>query len=106
MIALVVVAVMWRMIYAPDGGLINESLRTIGLGGLAQNWLGDFTLALPAVGLIATWVMYGLAMVLFTAGVQKIRRRSTTPHASTAPARCASSSPSRCPGCAARSRSR
>jgi raffinose/stachyose/melibiose transport system permease protein len=71
-IALVVVAVMWRMIYAPDGGLINESLRTIGLGGLAQNWLGDFNLALPAVGLIATWVMYGLAMVLFTAGVQKI----------------------------------
>ena len=71
-IALVVVAVMWRMIYAPEGGLINEGLRTIGLGGLAQNWLGDFTLALPAVGLIATWVMYGLAMVLFTAGVQKI----------------------------------
>ena len=71
-IALVVVAVMWRMIYAPDGGLINEALRAIGLGGLAQNWLGDFNLALPAVGLIATWVMYGLAMVLFTAGVQKI----------------------------------
>ncbi len=71
-IALVVVAVMWRMIYAPDGGLINETLRTLGLGGLAQNWLGDFNLALPAVGLIATWVMYGLAMVLFTAGVQKI----------------------------------
>jgi raffinose/stachyose/melibiose transport system permease protein len=71
-IALVVVAVMWRMIYAPDGGLINESLHAIGLGALAQNWLGDFNLALPAVGLIATWVMYGLAMVLFTAGVQKI----------------------------------
>jgi raffinose/stachyose/melibiose transport system permease protein len=71
-IALVVVAVMWRMIYSPDGGLINESLRAVGLGGLAQNWLGDFNLALPAVGLIATWVMYGLAMVLFTAGVQKI----------------------------------
>jgi len=71
-IALVVVAVMWRMIYAPDGGLINETLRAVGLGGLAQNWLGSFTLALPSVGLIGTWVMYGLAMVLFTAGVQKI----------------------------------
>jgi raffinose/stachyose/melibiose transport system permease protein len=71
-IALVVVAVMWRMIYAPDGGLINESLRAVGLGGLAQNWLGSFSLALPSVGLIGTWVMYGLAMVLFTAGVQKI----------------------------------
>jgi raffinose/stachyose/melibiose transport system permease protein len=71
-LALVVVAVMWRMIYAPDGGLINEGLRGIGLGGLAQNWLGSFSLALPSVGLIGTWVMYGLAMVLFTAGVQKI----------------------------------
>jgi len=71
-IALVVVAVMWRMIYAPDGGLINETLSAIGLGALTQNWLGSFTLALPAVGLVGTWVMYGLAMVLFTAGVQKI----------------------------------
>jgi raffinose/stachyose/melibiose transport system permease protein len=71
-IALVVVAVMWQMIYAPGDGLINEGLRTVGLGGLAQNWLGDFDLALPSVGLIGTWVMYGLAMVLFVAGVQKI----------------------------------
>jgi raffinose/stachyose/melibiose transport system permease protein len=71
-IALVVVAVMWRMIYAPDGGLINGALDAVGLGSLQQNWLGSFTLALPAVGLIGTWVMYGLAMVLFTAGVQKI----------------------------------
>jgi len=71
-IALVVVAVMWRMIYAPDGGLINGALSAVGLGSLQQNWLGSFNLALPAVGLVGTWVMYGLAMVLFTAGVQKI----------------------------------
>ena len=71
-IALVVVAVMWRMIYAPEGGPLNEALRAIGLGGLAQDWLGYFTLALPSVGVIGTWVMYGLAMVLFIAGVQKI----------------------------------
>jgi raffinose/stachyose/melibiose transport system permease protein len=71
-IALVVVAVMWRMIYAPDGGLLNGALSFVGLGSLQQDWLGSFSLALPAVGLIGTWVMYGLAMVLFTAGVQKI----------------------------------
>ena len=71
-IALVVVAVMWRMIYAPETGLINETLRAVGLGSLAQDWLGSFSLALPSVGLIGTWVMFGLAMVLFTAGVQKI----------------------------------
>jgi raffinose/stachyose/melibiose transport system permease protein len=70
-VALVVVAVIWRMIYAPDGPL-NEFLRNIGLGSLARPWLGDFTWALPAVGLVGTWVMSGLALVLFMAGVQKI----------------------------------
>jgi raffinose/stachyose/melibiose transport system permease protein len=60
------------MIYDPNDGPINETLRAVGLGGLAKSWLGDFDLALPAVGLVGTWVMYGLAMVLLTAGVQKI----------------------------------
>jgi raffinose/stachyose/melibiose transport system permease protein len=55
-IALVVVAVTWRLIYQPTG------------------WLGDFDLALPAVGLIGTWVTYGLCFVLFMAGVQKVPR--------------------------------
>ena len=71
-IALVVTAVMWRMIYDPGSGALNELLRTIGLGSLAQSWLGDFDLALPAVGLVGTWVWFGLAMVLLMAGVQKI----------------------------------
>jgi raffinose/stachyose/melibiose transport system permease protein len=71
-IAMVVVAVMWRMIYDPQDGALNELLRALGLGSLAQSWLGDFDLALPSIGLVGTWVYYGLAMVLLTAGVQKI----------------------------------
>lgn len=71
-LAMVVVAVMWRMIYDPENGALNELLRAVGLGSLTQSWLGDFDVALPAVGMIATWVYYGLAMVLLTAGVQKI----------------------------------
>jgi raffinose/stachyose/melibiose transport system permease protein len=71
-IAMVVVAVMWRMIYDPQNGALNEALRAVGLGSLAQSWLGDFDLALPSIGLVGTWVYYGLAMVLLTAGVQKI----------------------------------
>jgi raffinose/stachyose/melibiose transport system permease protein len=71
-IAMVVVAVMWRMIYDPGSGALNELLRAVGLGSLAQNWLGDFDVALPAVGFVATWVWFGLALVLLTAGVQKI----------------------------------
>jgi raffinose/stachyose/melibiose transport system permease protein len=71
-IALVVVAAMWKMIYDPANGPLNRALRAVGLDSLEQNWLGGFDIALPSVGLIGTWVMYGLAMVLFMAGVQKI----------------------------------
>jgi raffinose/stachyose/melibiose transport system permease protein len=69
---MVVVAVIWRMIYAPQDGSLNELLRAVGLDSLTRPWLGDFGLALPAVGIIGTWVMMGLALVLFMAGVQRI----------------------------------
>lgn len=65
----VVVAVAWRWLYA-DHGPVNEALRAMGFNSVS--WLGDFTFALPAVGLIGTWVMFGLCMVLFIAGVQTI----------------------------------
>jgi ABC-type sugar transport system permease subunit len=67
----VVVAVAWRWIYAEDGP-INGFLRSVGLGKLARAWLGDFHTALPAVGVIGTWIMFGLCMVLFIGGAQKI----------------------------------
>ena len=70
-IATVVVAIAWTWVYAPDGPL-NEALRAVGLGSLARGWLGDFTFALPALGLVGTWVMFGLCLVLFLAGIQKI----------------------------------
>ena len=42
-------AVAWRRIYAPDGTL-NALLSAVGLGSLTRGWLGDYTCALPAVG--------------------------------------------------------
>lgn len=71
-VPLVVVAVIWSYIYAPGTGPLNEGLRAVGLDGLTRSWLGDFSWALPSVGLVGTWVQYGLCMVLFIAGVQKI----------------------------------
>ena len=53
-------------------GPLNAALRAVGLGSFAQAWLGSFTWALPAVGLVGTWVSYGLCMVLFIAGAQRI----------------------------------
>jgi raffinose/stachyose/melibiose transport system permease protein len=70
-IAMVVVGVIWRWMYTPLGS-VNALLRAVGLGSLQKVWLGDFTWTLPALGLVGTWVAFGLTMVLFLAGVQKI----------------------------------
>lgn len=69
---MVVVGVIWRWIYNPAFGPLNQVLKLAGLGSLAKPWLGDFNFALPAVGVMATWVQYGFCMALFLAGVQRI----------------------------------
>lgn len=71
-LSMVVVGVTWRWIFNPTFGLLNMTLKTIGLDSLAKAWLGDFGWALPAVGLIGTWVQYGFCMILFLAGMQRI----------------------------------
>jgi raffinose/stachyose/melibiose transport system permease protein len=67
---LVAVGVAWRWVYA-ESGTLNQLL---GLAGIPADtaWLGSFTWALPAVGLIGTWVMSGFCMLLFLAGMGKI----------------------------------
>jgi raffinose/stachyose/melibiose transport system permease protein len=67
----VVVAIIWKRIYAPDGPL-NSVLRAVGLGQLTRNWLGDFTWALPSLGMIGVWGGFGFTMVLFLAGILAI----------------------------------
>ncbi|WP_242907357.1 carbohydrate ABC transporter permease [Actinomadura terrae] len=75
-IAMVAVAVAWRWVYSADGPVntVLGWLHSAGLPDWRHGWLGDFTFALPAVGLVGTWVGIGLALVLFLAGVQKIPR--------------------------------
>jgi raffinose/stachyose/melibiose transport system permease protein len=67
----VVVALVFKRLYGPEGP-INESLRAVGLGSWTKAWLGDFDWALPALGLIGTWVTFGFCMVLFISGVSSI----------------------------------
>ncbi len=71
-ISMVVIGVIWRWMFNPTFGPINMALRAIGLDALTRTWLGDFTWALPSVGLIGSWVQYGFCMILFLAGMQHI----------------------------------
>ncbi|MGN9839333.1 carbohydrate ABC transporter permease [Nonomuraea sp. H19] len=68
---LVAVGITWRWLYS-DSGVVNQFLDVVGLGAITRAWLGDYQLALIALGLIGTWTMSGLCMMLFIAGAQKI----------------------------------
>ncbi|SDK31041.1 carbohydrate ABC transporter permease [Nonomuraea jiangxiensis] len=70
-IAMVVVAIAWRRVYAPDGTL-NSLLGALGLDSLTRGWLGDYAFALPAVGVVGTWFETGLVTVLLLAGMSRI----------------------------------
>ncbi|WP_410013333.1 carbohydrate ABC transporter permease [Sodalis sp. C49] len=67
-----VLGVVWRWLYNPAFGPIDQLLRAIGLPHLARAWLGDFDWALAAVGMVATWYFFGFCLVLFMAGIQRM----------------------------------
>lgn len=69
-IAMVVLAVAWRDIYALNGP-INTVLGWFGMR-MTEPFLGSFTWALPAVGFIGTWVSTGLVTVLLMSGMARI----------------------------------
>jgi ABC-type sugar transport system permease subunit len=68
----VVVAVVWGWIYNPSFGALNSVLNSVGLDFLAQGWLGDRHLALPALFIAWSWVHYGFVMLVFLAAIDDL----------------------------------
>ena len=71
----VVIAFLWKYMLnpEPDAGL-NAMLGFLGLDFLQQNWLGDPSVALWAIGLTVVWQFAGFSMVIFLAALQGIPR--------------------------------
>ncbi|WP_030901210.1 carbohydrate ABC transporter permease [Streptomyces sp. NRRL F-5126] len=69
--SLVATALVWQAMYQPDG-LINQTLRGLGLGSWAHPWLADQSTALYAVIVPALWREIGYVMVLYLAGLKGI----------------------------------
>ena len=67
-IPLVAAGIIWGWLLALPG-MINQILKAIGLGAITRAWLGDFTWALPAVGVIGIWVLLGFCTVLLLTGM-------------------------------------
>lgn len=61
----------WSYLLSPNG-TVNDVLRGVGLGGLAQDWLGDPDFALYSVAAAVIWQFAGYSMVIFLAGLQAV----------------------------------
>ncbi len=65
-------ATIWKLLYAPDSGLINGFMRAITLGHFHPDWLHDPHFALPAIMLMSIWQGVGFQMIIILAGLQDI----------------------------------
>ncbi|MER6209416.1 sugar ABC transporter permease [Streptomyces sp. NPDC001642] len=69
----VVVGIMWRIVYNPDAGILNETLHDLGLGN-GRDWLSSLTTALPAVIVVGIWAGMPQTTVALLAGLQNTPR--------------------------------
>ncbi|HMR33209.1 MAG TPA: sugar ABC transporter permease [Geminicoccaceae bacterium] len=68
----VVGANLWRWILQTDTGVLNQSLRSWGLGDWALNWLADPDTAMLAVIVAYSWSGFPFVMLLILARMQGI----------------------------------
>ena len=64
------IALVWRMIYNGDYGVLNAALGAVGIEG--RSWLTDPNTALVAIAVVGIWAGLGTNIVIFLAGLQGI----------------------------------
>lgn len=69
----VAVAIVFRWLYSPDAGLINELLGFVGIR--PHDWLNTSSTALPAIAAMAVWQNLGWNMTFYLVGLQAIPRQ-------------------------------
>lgn len=70
-IALIATAIIWRWIYNPNIGFINQFFQLLGIDS-SQQWISDPNVSLYAVFAAGLWQGIGQPMILFLAGLQAI----------------------------------
>lgn len=71
---ILVISLIFKSILNPATGLLNVTLRAVGLDFIAQKWLVDIHWALPSVIGVDVWRGVGYIMVILIAGLQAIPR--------------------------------
>lgn len=71
-VSLVMVGFIWGMLLHPQMGLINQFLRSVGLGDFAKPWLGDHKIALTVIILVNVWRNAGFYILVLLAAILNI----------------------------------
>jgi ABC-type sugar transport system permease subunit len=71
-ISAVAVALIWLIILDPNIGILNAMVKGFGLTPPARGWLGDPSISIWMVLVVAAWQYTGFMMVLVLAGLQAI----------------------------------
>lgn len=66
-----VAGIVWNWIFNAETGALNALLRNLGIAN-PPNWLGDPSLALPAVMLVLVWIQIGYPTVIFMSALQRV----------------------------------
>ncbi len=91
----VAISLVWKWMYEPEFGLLNNILGRLGLP--EGSWLSAPATAMPSLMLMSVWMFAGYIMVIFLAGLQNIPESCTRAPASTGPAPGSGSGTSPCP---------
>ena len=67
-----VIGTIWAWIYLPEYGILNVFLRSIGLGSLTRQWLGDKRYMTGALVAVGVWRQIPYIMILYLAGLKNV----------------------------------
>ena len=72
MLSWIIVGIIWKWMYNPNFGLINQVLGMVGLDSLKGAYLSNTKMALDCVFIAALWQGLGQPMLYFLAGLQTL----------------------------------
>ena len=72
MLSWIIVGIIWKWMYNPNFGLINQVLGMVGLDSLKGAYLSNTKMALYCVFIAALWQGLGQPMLYFLAGLQTL----------------------------------
>jgi raffinose/stachyose/melibiose transport system permease protein len=68
-----ITGIVFSLLLQPDA-LVDAGLKTVGLEGLIQDWLGNTDVVMLTLFVIISWKYFGFHMILLLAGLQGIPR--------------------------------